>query len=336
MRRVDAVTASIGALLARYALIATHTRLIAKADCEIWRITLAPGGSEPTPEAVDVALRIYPARYAHRDAIGSELAWLQALAEQGLNTPAPLTDRHGLVVQEWPHDEPGAPRLAVLLRWVAGRHFDKALRPVHMHRVGVLCAQMHTASQALAAAGRITSKRTAPLPDLAGWSSGARPASAHLTRADHERTARTAQALLGAIEALPQGPASHGFIHGDLHLWNLLFAGSRAGAIDFTDCGWGAYALDLAAALQYVAHPLHGFHDHRPRQARMRAALLDGYASQRALPPRIDEQLDTYIVARMLFATEWVLDDWAHPTERAWGPQFLRDAQQLFERYLQR
>jgi len=241
-------------------------------------------------------------------------------------------------VQEWLAEAHPTPRLAVLLRWVGGRHLDKALRSIHLHRVGALCAQMHQASEALATAGRITSIRKAQLPDLAGWASGARltsqRVSPHFTQADHERTARTAQALLAAIDGLPQGPASHGFIHGDLHLWNLLFAGKRTGAIDFTDCGWGPYARDLAAALQYVTHPLHGFHDHRPGLAQMRGSLLDGYASQRVLPPRIDEQLDTFIVTRMLYATEWAVDDWADPTERAWGPQFLRDTQHVFERYL--
>lgn len=331
MPELDAVPARITALLARYALTAMRARLVAKQDCEVWRITPAH-----VHGAGDLTLRIYPARCTNRDAINSEVAWLHALAEQGLHTPAPLADRQGGVVQAWQADAHGAPRPAVLLRWVGGRHLDRALRPVHLHRVGALCAQLHNASEALAAAGRITSTRKAQLPNLAEWATGRRRVSPHLTPADHERTARTAQALLAAIDALPPGPASHGFIHGDLHLWNLLFAGSRAGAIDFTDCGWGPCALDLAAALQYVAHPLHGFHDHRPNLPHLRAALLDGYASERALPPCIDEQLDTFIVVRMLYATEWVLDDWAHPAERAWGPQFLRDAQQVFERFVSR
>ncbi len=165
MRRVDAAPARIGALLGRYELTAVRARLVAKADCEVWRITPAIGTASPSPSraAGDLALRIYPARCAERDAVESEVAWLQALAEQGLHTPAPLTDRQGLVVQGWPPDAPdapGAPRLAVLLRWVSGRHLDKALRPVHLHRVGALCAQMHNVSEALAAARRIASTRT--------------------------------------------------------------------------------------------------------------------------------------------------------------------------------
>ena len=331
------VPPQIARLLARYGLTAARARLIAKRDCEVWRVTTTTTTTPTTatPAAGDLALRIYPARYAHRATIDSELTWLAALTAQGVNTPEPLADRRGCVLQQWPAAAPGTPaRLAVLLRWVDGRLLDKGLRPVHMHRVGVLCAQMHNTSAELVAAGRISSTRNAQLPDLAGWVSGTRAASPHLTRADHGRTVRTAQALQHAIANLPPGGASHGFIHGDLHLWNLLFAGHRAGAIDFTDCGWGPFALDLAAALQYAAHPLHAFHDHRPGFARLRGALLAGYASQRPLPPRIDEQLDALIVVRMLYATEWVLDDWAHPAERAWGPQFLRDAQQVFARFL--
>lgn len=158
-----------GALLARYGLTAAGARLVAKADCEIWRITLRNSVVEAPAGAGELALRIYPARYAHQATIDSEVTWLLALAEHGLHTPAPLADRQGLVVQAWPpeandahdvRDAAATPRMAVLLRWVGGRHLDKALRPVHLHRVGALCAQMHNVSEALAAARRIASTRT--------------------------------------------------------------------------------------------------------------------------------------------------------------------------------
>lgn len=167
-----------GALLARYGRTAAGARLVATADCEIWRITLrssvikAPLRNsvvEAPAGAGDLALHIYPARYAHQATIDSEVTWLLALTERGLHTPAPLTDRQGLVVQAWPpeandaHDVRHAaatPRMAVLLRWVGGRHLDKALRHVHLHRVGALCAQMHNVSEAWAAARRIASTRT--------------------------------------------------------------------------------------------------------------------------------------------------------------------------------
>ena len=180
------------------------------------------------------------------------------------------------------------------------------------------------------AGGRIASRRAAQGPDLGAWIDRTRPASRHLPPAAQGHIARGARQLQATIAGFARDHASFGFVHSDLHLWNLLFAGDSAGAIDFSDCGWGHYALDLAATLQYLKHPWVGNHDQRPRFEGLRDALLAGYASERALPPRVDEQIDAFIALRTINTVEWVLDDWAHPAQRAWGPGFLLEAGRLF------
>lgn len=56
-----------------------------------------------------------------------------------------------------------------------------------------------------------------------------------------------------------------------------------------------------------------------------RAALLEGYAAQRPLPPDTEVWLDTLILLRRYGTLQWMIDDWPRPDHRAWGPAFLRD-----------
>ena len=113
-------------------------------------------------------------------------------------------------------------------------------------------------------------------------------------------------------------------LHGDLHPWNLVYARGAAGAIDFSDCGWGWRALDFASTLQWLQHPLAGNHDHRARYAGMRTLLLEGYAELRPLWPDAERQIDAMMQARWLATVEWILDDWPRTDLRPFGPGLLR------------
>lgn len=122
-------------------------------------------------------------------------------------------------------------------------------------------------------------------------------------------------------------------MHGDLHQWNLLFARDVAGAIDFSDCGWGQHAMDLAAPLQFLCHWLLDQHDHRAQAPRLQEALLRGYSEVAALPADIERQVDLYIVERMFMSLDWILEDWPHPGHRPWRAQFLDGCAQAFRVY---
>jgi Ser/Thr protein kinase RdoA (MazF antagonist) len=139
--------------------------------------------------------------------------------------------------------------------------------------------------------------------------------------------------LRAELAALPRDAASWGFIHGDLHPWNLLFTRDVAGAIDFSECGWGHRAFELASTLQWLRHPLAGNHDHGAGRARLQDALLEGYASIAALPGDVLRAIDLFIVLRLLLALEWILDDWPTLDHRPWGPGFITACEGLFESY---
>ena len=307
-------------LLKQHGLNVAAAGCVARLDCEIYRLKV----SGPS-ETGDWALRIYPTRVSDAVSIHDELAWLAALGEAGLLVPAPRAGLDGSFIHPWIDG-----RLAVVLRWVDGRLLDKALRPIHLERVGRLAGAMHRVAESMEADGHFAGTRPGDGPELEQWAAG-RPAHPALPPSAHQRVQRAAQRLLAQLEGFPRDAAHWGFIHSDLHPWNLLFSGRTAGAIDFSECGRGFHAQDLAAVLQYLKHPVVGNHaEHARVYPRHRAALLEGYAKERPLPPDIERQLDAFIELRMVNTIEWVLDCWPTLDERPWGRTFLQRAGEFF------
>lgn len=303
-------------LAEHFGIDAAKTRCVARLDCEIHRLTV--------PGRQDLALRIYPPRITDATSIADEVNWLAAIGAAGQHVPTPQPALDGGLIQHW-HDG----RLAVVLSWVEGRLLDKALRPVHLKRVGRLAGAMHRISESMVASGRIVGQRLGDGPDLADWARGRDPHPA-LPAEAYARARAAAVRLTEELQQFPRDRGSWGFIHSDLHLWNLLFQGPVAGAIDFSECGFGHHALDLATVLQYIKHPVVDNHDHAPLYERHRDALLEGYSLERTLPPDAERQIDAYIEVRMINTIEWVLDCWPTLDERPWGRSFLQRAGEFF------
>jgi Ser/Thr protein kinase RdoA (MazF antagonist) len=320
--------AQLSAFLACYGLAPARVRLIARLDCDVYRIATSDASRR------DLSLRIYPATKHDRAPIEAEVTWLRALAAEGVHVPCPLPDEQGRFIRSWQTDPESPPRHAVLLTWLHGRMHDRGLSPERLRRIGVLTAQLHRSAAGLTQAGAITTDRLAYDVDLARWAHGSRPRSSSLSTPLLALTQQAAHRLIHDLAAFPQDAPAFGFIHGDLHPWNILFTRKVAGAIDFSDCGWGHFAMDLAASLQYLKFPLAGNVDHRPRLARLHDSLLEGYAGVRALPPGVERQIEVCIVARLFMTLEWILDDWPALDHRAWGPGFVLGIEDALRGYL--
>ena len=320
--------AQLSAFLASYGLTPERVRRIAQLDCDVCRIATDDASRR------DLSLRIYPASKHDLAPIAAEVAWLRALAAEGVHVPRPLPDEDGRFIRPWLADPESPPRHAVLLTWLHGRMHDRGLTPERLRRIGTLTAQLHRGAADLTQTGAITTDRLAYDVDLARWAQGSRPRTAGLSKRLLGLTQDAARRLLHDLAAFPQDPPAFGFIHGDLHPWNILFTRDVAGAIDFSDCGWGHFAMDLAASLQYLKFPLAGNVDHRPQVARLHDSLLEGYAGVRALPPGVERQIEVCIVARLFMTLEWILDDWPTPDHRAWGPGFLLGVEEALRGYV--
>jgi Ser/Thr protein kinase RdoA (MazF antagonist) len=307
---------ALAALLRAEGLALARLRRVARVDCDVWRITPADGGAE-------FGLRIYPERKADPAPMESEIAWLNALVDDGQHVPRPVADAEGRFLRSWQPHPDRAPRHAVLLTWLPGRMRDRAMNPASLRRVGRFTGRLHETSARLVRDGAIATSRLAFDSDLGAWAAGTAPGMGRLPARLRAQAARVAAGLTAELGAFARDDASWGFVHGDLHLWNLLFVRARAGAIDFSDCGFGHLALDFASTLHWLRFPYAGNHDPGARYPAMRDALLEGYAAERPLPSGIERQVDAYLAARLVVTLEWMLDDWSGFDERAWGPGFL-------------
>lgn len=315
--------AAASTLHRRFGVEAVALRRVANLAHEVWRVRPRQGA--------DLALRLYPAATADAAAIDTELDWLAALADAGLHVPRPCAAPGGRRRLVSPDGRP-----AVLLTWLGGRQHDRGLTPARLRQVGRFTGAAHRIASAQTAAGRVRLQREAMPLDLGPWAAGTRPGAERLPAALRAVLRPAAARLVAEIGAFGRAAETWGLIHGDLHPWNLLFVRGAAGAIDFSDCGWGHRAMDLAATLQFLRHPLAGHADHRAAYPALHAALFEGYADERPLPPDAAHQVDTLITARLFGTLEWMLDDWPALDHRAWGPGFVQDARVALRAWLAR
>ena len=304
-------TAPVRELLARYGLADAPLKPIADGGCRIWRIG-------------DKALRIYPQGTSLQSA-ETEVRWLQALQpHRTLSVPRPVEARDGSVLQSLPGDDAATPLHAVLVSWVEGRFADRGLTPQRLRRLGAAVATLHQVSQSLAESNAIHTDRTALDLYEAGWHDLVPTAANGLRDTDLRVILRALERVREPLAALPRSAANFGLIHADLHPWNYLFSAGRVGIIDFSECGWGHLAQDIAFALFYLKHPWVHNHDHRVAYPALEAAFLAGYASVRRLPEGLAAALPLFTSAKIVALLGWVLIDWPRTNLRAWGPGCVR------------
>src|SRR5688572_28858303 len=128
-----------GAALARYDLGSPAApRLVNLSENATFRV-------DDAKSARSWALRVHREGYHSRNAIASELLWLQALRSDGVViTPQPVSGRDGSLIQEVGHPALSRPRHVVLFEWEAGEEPSQAGLPLQSFQaVGEAAARMH-------------------------------------------------------------------------------------------------------------------------------------------------------------------------------------------------
>jgi len=249
----------------------------------------------------------YPGRYLLRihasgdtDAIASELTWLTALnRDAGIPVPAPVMTMDGrlMAIASIP-DIPGG-RAVSLMLWLDGRRPRKGMQPKQLHALGQVVAQMHT----FAAGWEIPAGFKRPKWNwdaLLGGSMFKTPLADVVAtipakfRQPYTEVAQEAKRVMGA---LGEGADAFGMIHGDLYPENVLFKGGKAFLIDFEDCGYGHWMMDIAVALCEWAWD--------KDWVRMRDAFQSGYSQVRSLPDSQWAELDLFIATQFAALVLW-------------------------------
>lgn len=273
-------------------------------------------------------LRVHRLGYHSREAIASELAWLDALrAEAGIRTPEVIPARDGSRVITVA--DPGAqPRHCVMFEFLPGTEPREDRLVERFEQLGAITARMHRHAREWARPPSFTrfhwdlDAAFGPEARWGRWQDGVgvdREARAVLARLEAELRRRLAR--------YGTGPDRYGLIHADLRLANLLVDDATGiSVIDFDDCGFGWYLYDLGAALSFI--------EHHPDVPLMVDSWLRGYRSVLDLPKEDEDEVWTFILFRRLLLVAWIGTHSAADIARELGAGYTEGSCELAERYL--
>ncbi len=289
-------------------------RLAARRENIVWRAEDARGA---------FALRLHRPGYRDADQLLSELQWMDALAQGGLNVPRPVPSRAGALVQEV------GDTLVDLLTWLPGAPIGSQGQLAVADRVGLcrdlgnLLARLHAISDAWSPPpgfSRPKWDRAGLLGDRPLWGPfWDNPDLSEAQRATLLAARAKADAHLAAIEP----GLDAGLIHADALSENILIHEGALSLIDFDDGGWGFRDFDLATFLMRFL-PASDY-------PALRAALLEGYATRRAVDPGT---LDLFILLRALTYPGWIIPRLHEPGGAERSARAITTALPLAEAYL--
>ncbi|SFZ82239.1 Ser/Thr protein kinase RdoA involved in Cpx stress response, MazF antagonist [Devosia enhydra] len=268
-------------------------------------------------------LRLHRPGYQSRASIGSELAWLAALArDTTIPLPRVIAGLDGQAIQEVEPD-----RFAVMFHLEPGCEPQPhdALEPL-FETIGAYAAEAHLHVQSWQPPAGFARQV---------WSAGGVLDAGGLwgdwRAAPHVGTVR---ATLDAVDhrlrrdlaAYGTGPDRFGLIHADMRLANLLVAPGRTTLIDFDDCGFCWFVYDFAAAISFI--------ETSPQVPALKAAWLRGYARHRRLGPVDLAALDTMVLLRRMALLAWIGSHAETDLARSQADHFAQGTAQLGVAYL--
>ena len=295
--------------------------LLSLSENAVYRVT-APGRP-------DCVLRIHREDYHSRNAIGSELAWMQAIRDEaGILTPVPIPDRDGQLVVRGCSPRLPRPRNLVLFRWIEGRAPEEGEDlAAPFEGLGAVTARLHAQ-----AAGWIRPAGFERHRWDAATILGARPlwgdwrAGPELDPPARRLLGRAEAVLCRRLQEFGTGPERFGLVHADLRLANLLLHEGDTRVIDFDDCGFGWHLYDLATALSFL--------ETDPRTPALITAWLRGYTRLRPLAPADRREIPTFLLLRRMALLAWIGSHAETDLARQQAPGFAAATCELAEGYL--
>ena len=257
------------------------------------------------------ALRVHRAGYHSDEALHSELQWMAALQQFGIDVPVvvPTVASDLFILSTLPTT--GDTLQIDLFEWIEGSPLgttesglgDDLQQIEHTYRtIGNIAARLHEHGKQWCLPEGF--KRHAwDENGLVGeqpfwgrfWELGS------LTTAQRELivTAREiVRSELQAMATLPEHADYYGLIHADFVPENLMLSGDTVRLLDFDDAGFGWHLFELATALYFIRTDANF--------TVARDALIEGYRAHRALPDEVLAKLPVFMMARGLTYLGWV------------------------------
>jgi Ser/Thr protein kinase RdoA (MazF antagonist) len=301
--------------LSHWAITPTKMTLAAERENKVYRVTTATG---------EYALRQHRQGYRSNAQLASELNWMAALDDAGLDVPKPIPTQVGtyLVALNGVHFD--------MLSWLPGKQLGAHGTPFDLDdatgtffALGQSTARLHLASDNWIP----PTDFTRPAWDAKGllgdtplwgrfWEN---PTMAHGQRELLEQFRDQARA------ALTEGDHDFGLIHADLLRENVLIDGETLRLIDFDDGGHGFRLFELATTL----FRLKG----EPLESELTTALIEGYQSLR---PINITHLPLFIALRACTYVGWIVTRMEIPNAENRNIEHISNATQAVAKWLER
>ncbi|KMV69285.1 serine kinase [bacteria symbiont BFo1 of Frankliniella occidentalis] len=273
------------------------------------------------------ALRLHRPDYHQYADIVSELQWLDALRETGIEVPQAVADSAGETVQTLVLEE-GTVRHAVLFHWIEGEMPGTDVDPRAFRQLGNITARLHQHSrrwQQPAGFQRIIWDHHTMVSAQSHW--GDWRDAPNLRIGDRAIVEQAIARVGSELAEFGKAPHNYGLIHADLRLTNLLLHKGETRVIDFDDCGFGWYLHDLAAAISFV--------EHHPRAAEWVDNWITGYEQVAHISDAEMDRVPTLLIQRRIQLLAWAGSHAETEMAHSLGPQWADHSVRLCRRYLE-
>lgn len=245
------------------------------------------------------ALRVHRAGYHERAAIASELAWMRALQESGIDTPELIRGLDGDYIQTVDIPELPAPHHCDLLDWVEGQSLSGAASQDVYAIMGAANARLHNHAKNWKLPEDFVRQRWDEDGMLGGdpvW--GRFQDLAQMSDEQRSLLERARTKARERLQAFGMSEDRFGLIHADMMPENIMVKDEHPFLIDFDDSGFGWFLYDLGTLFAADAFE-EGFQDNL-------AAWVKGYRTVEPLGDEDLAELPTFLMCRMLVGLGWL------------------------------
>ena len=269
------------------------------------------------------ALRIHRSSYHTSEELNSELVWVTALKEYGLNVAEPLLTRDGryIITESLPGSD--ETRYISLLKWVKGDDFLRMLdskvvnvmKSKNFHyfeKLGNIQAQIHNQSSAWDVPKGFT-RHSFDVEGLVGDSPkwGAFWALPQLQPKQSDLFEKVREIIGETLSGYKKTAETYSLIHGDLNMGNMIMDGTgypprdvmhnnecfRFHVIDFDDAGFGWHQHDFAVSLYHFRY--------HPKFEEVIDAFCKGYRKYRVVNSEFISSLPIFLLVKTLMNLSW-------------------------------